>query len=302
MKYFLGRAALAVRRGAALGITSMMFNGAHAAVPACQPLKDTALGWSVSVRASGQYCMATDLKQTEASAISMLPHLASPTDPLLVIKASHVDIDLDRHSLLGKRPSVYGLWVSGGYQARHFPVRVHNGRIKTEMRPAVFMGYQWNTSNTRFSDRGVGAELSRADSIDDYVSTGFVLEDLTLEATEIAVILQGRNNVIRRCKIIGGNSTVNLYGPGLVFEDNEIMMTASEPKSKGEAPIALYLEDAEGAVVRNNRITLRGKVTGAEAIVLKNSANVVLQNNSVNGGIQTYKLLDPQSSLHGGDF
>jgi hypothetical protein len=77
-----------------------------------------------------------------------------------------------------------------------------------------------------------------------------------------------------------------------MVDDNEIIMNASEPQPKSDAPIALYLEDAEGAVVRNNRITLRGRVASAEAIVLKNSPDVVLQNNSVDGGAQHYKLLD----------
>jgi hypothetical protein len=272
-------------------------NVAHAAAEACLPLKDAAHGWAVDVRVPGQYCIMADLMQAATPALLQLPHQASPSDPLLSVSADKVDVDLARHVLFGQRASAYGLWVNGGGEARYFPVRVHGGTIRTGLRPAVFMVYAWNRVNQRFRERGVGAALARAQRPDDYVSTGFVLEDLTLEASEIAVILQGRDNVIRRCKIIGGNSTVNLYGPGLVFEDNEIIMNASEPQPKGEAPIALYLEDAEGAVVRNNRITLRGRVASAEAIVLKNSPDVVLQNNSVDGGAQHYKLLDRQSSV-----
>ncbi len=83
----------------------------------------------------------------------------------------------------------------------------------------------------------------------------------------------------------------------MIFEDNEIILNASEAKPGGEAAVALYLEDADDSVVRNNRITIRGRVAGAEAIVLKNSSGVVLQNNTVNGGAQTYKLLDQQSSV-----
>lgn len=156
------------------------------------------------------------------------------------------------------------------------------------------MIYAWNRDNPRFIDRALGDAIARPKKVDDYVATRFVLEDLTLEASEIAVVMQGRNNVIRRCKIIGGNSTLNLYGPGLVFEDNEIVMNA---KPEGEVPVALYLEDADGAVVRNNRITIRGLVPDAQAIALKNSSDVTLQNNSVNGQGQPYKLLDQQSSV-----
>lgn len=281
----------------ACSLMLVTLDSAYVAANNCQLLKDDTHGWSVEARAPGNYCMATDLKQTETPALLRLVHQAGPGDPLLTISARNVSVDLGKHALLGGRPSVFGLWVNGGDDMRYFPVRVRNGMIRTEQRPAVFMIYAWNGDNTRFSDRAVGASIARARSIGDYVTTGFILEDLTLEAKEIAVVLQGRHNVIRRCKIVGGNGALNLYGPGLVFEDNEIVMNASEAKPNGEAPVALYLEDAEGSVVRNNRITIRGRVAGAEAIVLKNSSNVVVQNNTVNGGAQTYKLLDQQSSV-----
>lgn len=274
-----------------------VFDAAHAMERSCQILKDSDHGWAVRASSPGNYCLASDLKQTETPAILRLPHQPSPGSPLLTIASAEVSVDLGQHELLGKRPSALGLWLNGGGGMRYFPALVRNGAIRTEMRPAVFMVYAWNRDDTHFSDRAVGASLALARDVGDYVVTGFVLEDLTLEASEIAVILQGGNNVIRRCKIIGGNGAVNVYGPGLLFEDNEIVMNARETKPNGEAPIALFLKDADGSIVRNNRITIRGRVAGAEAIVLKNSSNVVLQNNTVNGGTQTYKLLDQQSSV-----
>jgi len=247
----------------------------------------------------GQYCMAEDLKQSETPAVLRLPHQPTPMDPLLTIAASDVVVDLQGHALLGHRSSALGLWLNGAGGMRYFSVKVRNGTIRTEKQPVVFMTYAWNRKNKRFSETSAAAALASANVLNEYPVTGFVLENLTLQARDVAVILQGRNNVIRRCTIIGGNGAINLYGPGLVFEDNEIVLNASEVGANGEAPVALYLEDAEGSVVRNNRITIRGRVAGAEAIVLKNSSNVVVQNNTVNGGAQTYKLLDQQSSVRG---
>jgi hypothetical protein len=286
-----------IRRASLTLAVTLITTAAYAGAEACRPLKDADHGWAVRVSAPGNYCMGADLKQAETLALLRLPHQPAPGSPLLTIASADVSIDLERHELLGNRASALGLWLNGGGAMRYFPARVRNGTIRTEKRPAVFMVYAWNRDETRFSDRAVADSLALAGNAQEYVATRFVLEDLTLEADEVAVILQGRGNVIRRCKIIGGNSAVNLYGPDLVFEDNEIVMNASVAKPGGEAPIALYLQDAGNSVLRNNRITIKGRDAGAEAIVLKNSPNVVLQNNRVNGGVQSYKLMDQQSSI-----
>ena len=96
----------------------------------------------------------------------------------------------------------------------------------------------------------------------------------------------------------GGNGTVNLYGPNLTFEDNDIILNAKDPQKEGdEPPVALYLEDAADSVIRNNRITIKGRVAHADAIVLKNSSNVTLEGNTITGTKEVYKLLDEISSV-----
>lgn len=131
-----------------------------------------------------------------------------------------------------------------------------------------------------------------------YRPTEFILENLTLEGDNHVIIMQGMKNIIRRCKIIGGNGTVNVFGPQLIFEDNEIVLHAKDKTSDGDdAPVALYLEDAADSMVRNNRIVIKGRASGSEAIVLKNSPNVTLSGNTVSGADAVYKLLDENSSV-----
>jgi hypothetical protein len=270
---------------------------AQAAGGACKPLQDKDHGWSVLVSSPGAYCMAGDLRQSVPPSLLQLPHQSVPQAPLLMIGASDVTVDLAGHALHAKQESAQGLWVNGGGTNYLQSIQVRNGTIQNADEPAVFMVYAWNRRNKRFSSNSVAAGLAVADRTGDYRRTGFVLENLTIEASRVAVILQGGNNVIRHCKIVGGNGAVNLFGPGLVFEDNEIILNAADTKGDGEPPVALYLEDAADSVVRNNRITVRGSQVGAEAIVLKNSPNVVLQNNTVTGVRQDYRLLDQQSSV-----
>jgi hypothetical protein len=111
--------------------------------------------------------------------------------------------------------------------------------------------------------------------------------------------MQGKRNIIRNCTIIGGNGTVNVYGPNLLFEGNTIILNAKTPKTAhDEQPVALYLEDAADSVVRNNKIIIKGPgELNPEAIVLVNSPNVVLEHNTIRGTKTVYKLLDQRSSV-----
>lgn len=263
----------------------------------CYPLKIGDNGWSARVENSGAYCATADIIQSVPLTGFLLPHQPVPRSPLLNIAQSNVSIDLAGHTFRAKQPSGRGLWLNGSGEIWIQNARVFNGTIRTEKNPAVFMVYAWNNRSERFKNTSLANSVAIADNINDYKNTSFVLEDLLIEASDIAVVMQGKKNIIRRCKIIGGNSTVNLYGPGLIFEDNEIILNASETKADGEAPVALYLEDADGSIVRNNRFTIRGRAAGSEAIVIKKSANVIVQGNSVNGEAQRFKLLDHASSV-----
>ena len=158
------------------------------------------------------------------------------------------------------------------------------------------MVHSWNIKNERFGPN-IGLAASYGDLIQ-YRPTEFILENLTLESDNIVIIMQGKKNIIRHCKIIGGNGTVNLYGPNMTFEDNEIILNAKDPQKEGDEPaVALYLEDAQDSVIRNNRITIKGRAAKSDAIVLKNSANVVIEGNTITGSKEVYKLLDEISSV-----
>ena len=111
--------------------------------------------------------------------------------------------------------------------------------------------------------------------------------------------MQGKRNIIRNCTIIGGNGTVNVYGPNLLFESNTIILNAKIPKNPDdEQPVALYLEDAADSVVRNNKIIIKGSdALNPNAIVLANSSNVLLEHNTIRGTKSVYKLLDQRSSV-----
>lgn len=277
----------------------------------CIELKDFNK-WSVGVFRSGNYCVAQDLYQTLP--MFRLPHQAVPMGALISIDSGNVTIDLMRHSLSAKIPYGKGVWLydgrllsnDGGRIAPYRAIRIGNGSITTSKQASVFMVHAGNEKNVRFYHKMLGVDVRSSagkladydGDISQYRSTEYVLENLTLEADGTVIIMQGKSNVIRNCKIIGGNGAVNLYGPNLVFENNEIILRAKDQKEAGdEPPVALYLEDAADSVVRNNRIVIEGRATGSEAIVLKNSRNVTLEGNTITGAEEAYKLLDDRSSV-----
>ena len=277
----------------------------------CMELKDYD-GWSVYASRPGNYCVVQDLYQSLPWI--RLPHQPVPRGALIKIDSSHVMIDLMGRHLSAKISSGRGIFVSDGGYLRNgggkappdHNIQIRNGRISTSKQATVFMVHAWNRKNMRFYRKPLGDDIVAAagaladygGDLSEYGETEYVLENLTLESDNIVIIMQGKKNIIRHCKIIGGNGTVNLYGPNMTFEDNEIILNAKDPQKEGDEPaVALYLEDAQDSVIRNNRITIKGRAAKSDAIVLKNSANVVIEGNTITGSKEVYKLLDEISSV-----
>lgn len=271
--------------------------------------------WSVGVSRAGSYCIAQDLHQARPLPYLLrMPHQSVPMGPLIDILrgGSNITIDLlERHLSsevhTGIQISDGGFWPNGGGKVPPYrDIKIMNGNVSTSKQATVFMVHAWNDSNRRFYHRPLGdGERSEAGALADYGgdisqygTTEYILENLTLESDNIVIIMQGKKNVIRHCKIIGGNGTVNLYGPNMTFEDNEIILNAKDPQKEGDEPaVALYLEDAQDSVIRNNRITIKGRAAKTDAIVLKKSTNVVIEGNTISGTPEVFRLLDNTSSV-----
>jgi hypothetical protein len=251
--------------------------------------------WSVSICNSGIFCIGSTLKQTFP--LIRLTHQAVPMSPLISIFSSNVTVDLMNRYLSAQTPTGQGVVAEDTSRMPRHTIEIRSGTIRTASQPTIFMVNSWNSNNVRFGS-GRFAIAESAGDLTQYKPTEFVLENLTLTAENHVIIMQGMNNIIRHCKIIGGNGTVNVFGPNLIFEDNEIILHArAQAEASDQAPAALYLEDAAGSVVRNNRITIKGNTSGSQAIVLKNSPNVTLQGNTISGTDSLYNLLDEQSSV-----
>jgi len=129
---------------------------------------------------------------------------------------------------------------------------------------------------------------------------GFVLEKLHIRLTNkrrsIGAMLQGADNIVRDCTIeVDGTIGLYLIGPRAVVENNTIIIHNVGPQRPANA--AIKLDRADGSVIRNNRIVIKGKGAPEQAVSLIESKDVRFENNTVTGAKVIYKAFDDQSSL-----
>ncbi len=250
---------------------------------------------------AGHYCLAEDMRQEK-----LLDHrgrelAARGGDALVLIGADDVVLDLQGHTVLNARTPGYTLVR----QDRHVPGRVQshwfagtvvrNGRLSSPGSAGTAIRL---VSAQRYGPRGFGdlAALAPDQSLPDvFRRTAHRLEHLVIDAGRRAILIDGRDNVIRNNRIVvDGYTAIVAQGPGIVIEDNLIevrgdlsALTAHEQAGDGAHPFVIRLIQADGAVVRNNRVRLRdGAAPLAAAVELVASRGVTLEGNHFDGVVR----------------
>lgn len=262
----------------------------------------------------GNYCVREDFVQHW---VHTLPHarMPFPGNPIIDIQASNVILDLREHRLFAEER--LGLPRKAGISAYiNDPLcqrlTIRNGTLEIQrglpIQITQTVGLNSHMEGTRIvSDPKKNLVLANRSintsngDISFYKDTEYVLEDLTIVTKSQAVVLQGAKNTLRRCRIIGCDGVVQLFGPNVEVIDCEIVLGYHNPfgfVKWDESPVALWLEDAQNAVIRGNRFIINtdaGKAQGY-AVALTNSANVRFEDNTINGVPVLYKCLDATSS------
>lgn len=263
---------------------------------------------SFDIKAPGNYCVQENFVQRW---VLTLPHgkMPFPSGRIIDVMASDVVLDLGKHKLsaeevLGKTIKVGVHQVAEGHNLSYGRVLVRNGVIDIPRGLPIYLtqtgGFNLKGPRKEFLFYGKGIDLSDG-APDFYKDTEYILEDLTIVTKSHAVILQGAKNILRRCRIIGCDGVVQLFGPNVQLIDCEIVLGYHNPfnfSSWKELPVALWLEDADNAVLSGNRFVInteQGRNLGY-AVALKNSTNVRFQNNTVNGVPALYKSMDDSST------
>lgn len=260
---------------------------------ACIPVRMEKSFAKVTIAKPGRYCLQEDLL------IPSFPAIDSAPGALVNIAASDVVLDLNGHTLsLGwswRGKGVIG--ISAGRNLRNITIR--NGRIE-HFSQGVSIGNQvWLIAKD-------AAEMARNRDAETFGQSGHVIENVAFEGVDTAVLLQGRNSIVRNNQITGtrhteaaavrdksvnptgstplaggGVSVILVHGPGNRVENNEINQTA---ENNGFPTAGIYLRDCKDCVVRSNTLRKPNEDNkSTTGIVLHDSAGAKLLDNRFDG-------------------
>jgi len=242
----------------------------------------------------GNYCVEQDFYVQTGYSLSEGWRASVSTNVMLFITSSDVIIDLQGHELKTNSNRVNGVRANPDVDYHPKPpnrIVIRNGTIDLRGGDGVSL-----ISQDIFGE----GKAARHQAASLYSPANYLLENLTIKTSGEGIILVGKNSIVRNCKIEAGNGAVQIYGPGAQVLNNKIVLNSAEPnpnKYGDKPPIALILHDAEGTVVSGNTITVKGKMKNAQAILLKRSPNVRIENNKIRGVAEVYAVDDTSTPL-----
>jgi hypothetical protein len=260
--------------------------------------------WTVSINESGSSCLRSDLKiedEFDIHAGSIKPNGSPPLD----VNASNVSVDLQQHILLSKSAYAQGIVV---YSQNNIVLR--NGSVQSKGRvshgvrhdPSGSSYMQTNSNDSSKTCRVVYPpceDISYLYAINKlppkYQDANITIDNMNIFATYRGVMLADNHNTIRNSTIeVDDNTAIYLMGQYPVIENNTIIIHSNknnntEYQKKWNIQIkdgAIKLRDAQGGIIRNNRIIYRGGLFGGKAPVainLLDSKDVVIEGNTIEG-------------------
>jgi Right handed beta helix region len=121
----------------------------------------------------------------------------------------------------------------------------------------------------------------------EYPNRAIQIENMTIRTQSIGVVVQGGGTIIRNSVIeTFGSAAIWIYGPNALIENNTIIIHSEQPYLSGDAAIRLYHGD--GAVIRNNKIIVKGSVH-KRAVSTIDTGPFVFEGNTLTGITETDK-------------
>lgn len=138
-------------------------------------------------------------------------------------------------------------------------------------------------------------QLSTNEHVPPYEPTGHVIEKVDVRAGWLGVQMVGIGNTLRDSVIeVDSRGAIALFGPGSKIENNTIIVHGKNDATPDDGAIVLW--DANGAVIRNNRIIFKGWFKKAPpAIRLIDSTDVQLEGNTFEGFDQRVEQIGTSS-------
>jgi hypothetical protein len=219
------------------------------------------------VKNSGCYFLEHDWEQGALFNFSEGGRRGSINSELLTITAEDVTIDLGGHTL-GSNAGIGGIASSPGrYTPQWIPLSpnevhrliVRNGAIILSNADNKATNYAI-TSPDEIALLHGQYEYEKFRSI--YRKVEYRFENLTINARNAAAVLAGDGIIIRNCTIeVDSRNALVIYGANAIIENNRIVLhrtksDSSERSRSAEQSSAIYLRNADNALVRENSIVV----------------------------------------------
>lgn len=124
----------------------------------------------------------------------------------------------------------------------------------------------------------------------DYQKRNILIENLHINARDGnisssaragAINIQGAGTIIRNCVIeTSAGTALWIFGPNAVIENNTIIVHGAAPLREADAPIRLH--QADGAIIRNNKIVIKNNANRRGISVFDTGA-ITVENNTFYG-------------------
>lgn len=257
-----------------------------------------------AISSPGNYCLQSKLEQPVQLDIHAMTIKTTAGAALLTLhctqnascrQMSYVDlasIDLRGRTLETKSQNMIGIATRswrGGVAIRNGTLRIPGNRetnigidLRSDLEPLVLAdGTRCSLLDLPCGSLPHAAENGKPPA---YKLTRYLIDTVNVHAGVQGIRLIGHGNTVRNSVIeVDGWSGLALYGKQSVIEGNTIIIHA-----KGDAPpfvAAITLRDAEGSVLRNNRIIFKGGWLrkAPPAIRLIDSSGIQLEGNTFEG-------------------
>lgn len=258
----------------------------------------------------GNYCLPSRLVQRPLyDSLSRLRARSNHGDQIATISSDDVSIDL-------KGYAIENYWYPDGFSlikyfrkdspqypdgAGFLRSTIRNGILISPGRTGAGIDFRSFEYKPRLDSPAIripdGATLESH-----FRDTSHLIEHLTLEADLVGILIEGKNNVIRNNRIvINADRAIVAIGPNLVLEDNviEVRGAFNDFVSAHGHSLPVQLIQADGAIVRNNRIRFIGSASDHRpeaAFDVIESRDVLFENNVIEA-IPALERHDAASSL-----
>lgn len=266
----------------------------------------------IGIRSSGNYCIIENIRVNEVSQFVLSEGgFRYQPSTAIGIHAPNISIDFRQYSALSNSSSVknqHGVVISEQHNTllKNGTLRVIGKQAVGVVHRALSSKYIYLPSKVKYLKRDSCdardwqcEDLSYLDGLEktplQYQDANITIDNMNIFATYRGVQLADNHNTIRNSTIeVDDNNAIYLMGQYPVIENNTIIIHSNknndtEAQKKYNIQIkdgAIKLRDAQGGIIRNNRIIYKGGLFGGKAPVainLLDSKDVLIEGNTFEG-------------------